>query len=157
MTPDRSIGGAAAGHASSDADKPVRRLESDFDILDKTTIVDDVAPVAGAIATDAIVQESQVDVLLMLSPGWTPGTEGAHRLVRVKVWSKIKPTLFSYTDIPVPGKSQREMAKAVEYAAAALAERQCVLYGDMHEIARCALGARKHFIELCAYITKQHN
>lgn len=150
--------GAAAGHRSGEE---VTRLASDFDVLKKTEVVADVAPVEGT-ATHAIVGESRVDVLFIIQDQWdysgdTPkwnGTLADRRHIRVKVWSVKKPALFSYTDIKVSGKSASEMAKACEYAAAALAERQCALYGDAHEIVRCARAGFTHYKELVEYLTR---
>lgn len=137
------------------------RLASDFDVLKKTEVVADAAPVEGQAAA-AIVGESRVDVLFIIQDEWDysgdqpkwNGSLADRRNIRVKVWSVKKPALFSYTDIKVTGKNAAEMAKACEYAAAALAERQCALYGDNHEIVRCARAGFTHYKELVEHLSR---
>lgn len=131
------------------------RLQSDFKGIETITKVADAVPVESAIATHAISNESMVDVLLMLEPRidmYDVRSESDRRLIRVKLHSKVKPALFSYSDIVVKGKSVYEMAHAVEFLGGALAERQAIMYGDKHDPSECAKLARRHYAELCDYL-----
>jgi len=104
-----------------------------------------VMPVMNAVMTHGIVRESQVDILYMKD-------RQDRRLVRVKVWSKVRKNLFRYTDIAVQGNSRREMQAKCGIAAGAIAEQLIALYGDTLEPSECAKSAGKHFDELCAYL-----
>lgn len=144
----------------NDATRAAR--EVDLTQLAKTETVDSAEYVPFAEATHAIVKESQVDILFMIPPqiddlGILHSIDDRlkKRLIRVKVWSKKRPELCSFTDIACAGKSQAEMSHAIEWAAPALGERQEILYGDKHELSRLSRDAVKHFGELIAVLTKQ--
>lgn len=136
------------------------RLQSDFDILKKTTLVGEAQAISAddTVMTDAILRESMVDILFEIEArrdvhDIRPTND--RRVIRVKVWSKVKPNLNSSTTIAVMGRSQSEMARACEYAAAALAERQCGLYGDNHNLVEIAKAGRDHFNELCRELARK--
>lgn len=105
----------------------------------------DVAPVMAARATHGIVRESPVDILYMTAP------DGS-RLIRVKVWSKLKPGLFRFTDIQVQGNSQAAMKRKCGTAAGAITEQLIAIYGDVLEPGFCARMAEQHFDELCKHM-----
>jgi hypothetical protein len=127
--------------------------------LKNTTAVADARPVEFAKATHGIVRESQVDVLFMMAPVMDDEgiirSESERRLIRIKVWSKKRPGLFSFTDIKCSGKSRAEMARACEFAAPALGERQEILYGDVHELSVLSRKAKEHFNELCDHMERE--
>lgn len=131
-----------------------------LDDLKNTTAVRDAAPVEFAKATHGIVRESEVDVLFMMAPKMTDEgvivSESDRRLIRIKVWSKSRPGLFSYTDIKCAGRSRDEMARACEFAAPALGERQEILYGDVHELSVLSRKAKEHFKELCVHLESEN-
>jgi hypothetical protein len=128
--------------------------------LKNTTTVADATPVEFAVATHGIVRESQVDVLFMMAPLMNDDgiiqSESDRRLIRIKVWSKKRPGLFSFTDIKCAGRSRDEMARACEFAAPALGERQEILYGDVHELSVLSKKAKEHFNELCAHLEREN-
>lgn len=131
------------------------RLQSDFSGLDSTTKVEGAEPVEAAIASHGIVKESQVDILFMIEPRtdmYDLRSKKDRRLIRVKVHSKVKHALFSYTDFRITGNTIDEMAHKVEFAGGALAEKQCIMYGDAHDPGECAKLARRHYFELCQYM-----
>jgi hypothetical protein len=118
--------------------------------LKGTTSIRDltVTPVLNARVTDGIVRESQVDILYMLDPN-------DERLIRVKVWSKVRRGLFRFTDIPCAGHTEREMQAKCGIAAGAIAEQLIALYGDTVEPSECAKSAGQHFSELVKYLEQQ--
>lgn len=115
--------------------------------LKGTTNMNDggVMPIMNAMMTHGIVRESQVDILYMKD-------KRDRRLIRVKVWSKVRKNLFRYTDILVQGNSRRQMTAKCGIAAGAIAEQLIALYGDTVEPSECAKSAGKHFEELCVYL-----
>ena len=105
------------------------------------------------VATHAVERESPVDIVLMVAPANYVGEPPKDRtFVRVKVWSKVKKNIFSYTDLHVPGHNRSEMHKRCCFAGAMLAERQIVMFGDAHEPSYMARKAGEHFNELCDHL-----
>lgn len=141
--------------------KPFKpRRQSDFDVLKKVTNVDGTLQISAddTLATHAVIQESQVDVILEIerpTDRFDLRSIEDRRVIRVKLWSLKRPYMNTSTCLRVTGKSQSEMAKACEYAAAVLAEAQCGLYGDPHDTVACAKAGRRHYEELCKHLASR--
>lgn len=115
----------------------------------------DIAPVLDATATHGIVRESPVDLMYMLAPMTYIGEpEKDRRLIRVKVFSKVKPSLFRWSDIRVSGRSETEMQSMCGMVAGTLAEQLCAIYGDTVEPSECAKAAGQHFRELVEHLKR---
>lgn len=147
-------------YADKDIVTPLpERRQSDFDILNKTTVVEEARVVDSedTLVTHGIVKEGRVDILFEIerpTDQYDIRSIAERRIVRVKVYSVAKPLLNSSTCISVKGRSQAEMARACEFAAAALAERQCGLYNDHHDPVEFAKLGRKRFNELCVHLAR---
>lgn len=123
--------------------------------LMQTTHVPDADIIKAESGVHAIVRESQVDILLMLGEReYAEQSDQERAFIRVKVWSVIRPELCSFSDIRCKGKNRDEMARAIEFAAPALGERQELLYGDKHELSRLSVSAKKHYLDLCEELSK---
>lgn len=115
----------------------------------------DVAPVVDAQMTHGIERESNVDIMFMLAPEEYIGQpERDRRLIRVKVWSKVKPSLFRFSDIKCAGKNEQEMLSACGMVAGILAEQLQALYADTVEPSECARDAGRHFRELVEHLRR---
>lgn len=115
----------------------------------------DIAPVMDAKATHGITRESPVDLMFMLAPMEYIGQEERERrLVRVKVFSKVRPGLFRWSDIKVSGRSETEMQSLCGMVAGTLAEQLCALYSDTVEPSECAKAAGQHFRELVEHLKR---
>lgn len=134
----------------------MQKPKADLKDLKHVQAVDGAAPVSCAVETHGIVRESPVDVMMMLAPERYAGEPiSDRRVVRIKVWSNIKPELFSFTDIRVPGNTKQEMHRKCVFAAASLAERQIIMGTGSNEPSYTARKAGDHFIELCEHLSKQ--
>jgi len=125
-----------------------------LDELKHTQKSEGAAPEMDLVTTHGVVKESQVDILLMQAPRENllllPTSDNFY--IRVKLWSKRRPELNSYSDIYCKGKTKAEVATACEFVAAGLAERQITLYMDSHDPYTIAKEAKKGFLALMSYL-----
>lgn len=135
------------------------RLQSDFDVLKTTTKVAEAEALAQdrTLVTHGIVKESRVDILFEIERPqdiFDIRSVADRRVIRVKVHSVAKPNINRSTVIRVNNRSQSEMARACEFAAAAIGEQLCALYGDKFDPSELAKKGRQHFNELCAHLAR---